>query len=73
MGVSGGVLGVLKGPSIMIGGDLKAFNEVKNIFSKITSNTINNSKSLELFGDSNQGHFVKMILQKFLKNGVNRI
>ena len=61
MGVSGGVEGVLKGPSIMIGGDLKAFNEVKNIFSKITSNTINNSKSFELFGDSNQGHFVKMV------------
>jgi 6-phosphogluconate dehydrogenase len=61
MGVSGGVEGVLKAPSIMIGGDLKAFNEVKNIFSKITSNTINNSKSFELFGDSNQGHFVKMV------------
>ena len=61
MGVSGGVEGVLKGPSIMIGGDLKAFNEVKNIFSKITSNTINGSKSFELFGDSNQGHFVKMV------------
>ena len=57
MGVSGGVEGVLKGPSIMIGGDLEAFNEVKNIFSKITSNTINSSKSFELFGDSNQGHF----------------
>ena len=37
------------------------FNEVKKIFSKITSNTINNSKSFELFGDSNQGHFVKMV------------
>ena len=61
MGVSGGVEGVLKGPSIMIGGDLKAFKEVKNIFSKITSNTINSSKSFELFGDSNQGHFVKMV------------
>ncbi len=61
MGVSGGVEGVLRGPSIMIGGDLKAFNEVKNIFSKITSNTINSSKSFELFGDSNQGHFVKMV------------
>ena len=61
MGISGGVEGVLKGPSIMIGGDLKAFNEVKNIFSKITSNTINNSKSFELFGDYNQGHFVKMV------------
>ena len=61
MGISGGVEGVLKGPSIMIGGDLKAFNEVKSIFSKITSNTINRSKSFELFGDSNQGHFVKMV------------
>jgi len=61
MGVSGGVEGVLKGPSIMIGGDLRAFNEVKNIFSKITSSTINSSKSFELFGDSNQGHFVKMV------------
>ena len=61
MGVSGGVEGVLKGPSIMIGGDLKAFNEVKNIFSIITSSTINSSKSFGLFGDSNQGHFVKMV------------
>jgi len=61
MGVSGGVEGVLKGPSITIGGDLKAFNEVKNIFSKITSSTINSSKSFGLFGDSNQGHFVKMV------------
>ena len=61
MGVSGGVEGVLKGPSIMIGGDSKAFNEVKNIFSKITSSTINSSKSFGLFGDSNQGHFVKMV------------
>ena len=61
MGVSGGVKGVLEGPSIMIGGDTNAFDQVKNIFSQITSKTINGSKSFEFFGDSNQGHFVKMI------------
>ena len=61
MGVSGGVKGVLKGPSIMIGGDIKAYNEIKNSLSLITSKTIDNSQSFKLFGDSNQGHFVKMI------------
>jgi len=61
VGVSGGVKGVLEGPSIMIGGDTNAFDQVKNIFSQITSKTINDSKSFEFFGDSNQGHFVKMI------------
>tara|TARA_Y200000002_G_scaffold295228_1_gene249653 strand:- start:1585 stop:2925 length:1341 start_codon:yes stop_codon:yes gene_type:complete len=61
MGVSGGVKGVLDGPSIMIGGDTNAFDQVKNIFSQITSKTIIDSKSFEYFGDSNQGHFVKMI------------
>ena len=61
MGISGGVKGVLEGPSIMIGGDTNAFDQVKNIFSKITSKTINDSKSFVFFGDSNQGHFVKMI------------
>mgnify|MGYP003324048447 CR=1 FL=1 len=59
MGVSGGVKGVLDGPSIMIGGDTNAFDQVKNIFSQITSKTIIDSKSFEYFGDSNQGHFVK--------------
>ena len=61
MGVSGGVKGVLKGPSIMIGGDIKAYDQIKNSFSLITSKTIDNSQSFKLFGDSNQGHFVKMI------------
>ena len=31
------------------------------IVSLITSKTIDNSQSFKLFGDSNQGHFVKMI------------
>jgi len=61
MGVSGGVKGVLKGPSIMIAGDIKAYNQIKNSLSLITSKTIDNSQSFKLFGDSNQGHFVKMI------------
>ena len=61
MGVSGGVKGVLEGPSIMIGGDIKAYDQIKNSLSLITSKTIDNSQSFKLFGDSNQGHFVKMI------------
>ena len=61
IGVSGGVQGVLDGPSIMIGGDNVAFNQVKDDLSLITSKSIDNSKSYNLFGDSNQGHFVKMV------------
>ena len=61
IGVSGGVQGVLEGPSIMIGGDNVAFNQVKDDLSLITSKSIDNSKSYDLFGDSNQGHFVKMV------------
>ena len=61
IGVSGGVQGVLDGPSIMIGGDNVAFNQVKDYLSLITSKSIDNSKSYDLFGDSNQGHFVKMV------------
>lgn len=61
IGVSGGVQGVLDGPSIMIGGDNVAFNQVKDDLSLITSKSIDNSKSYDLFGDSNQGHFVKMV------------
>ena len=61
IGVSGGTQGVLEGPSIMIGGDNSAFKKVKDDLSLITSKTIENSKSYDFFGDSNQGHFVKMI------------
>ena len=61
IGVSGGVQGVLDGPSIMIGGDNVAFNQVKDDLSLITSKSVDNSKSYDLFGDSNQGHFVKMV------------
>ncbi len=61
MGVSGGTEGVLNGPSMMIGGDINAFNIVKKDFSLITSKTIDKSSSFDFFGDSNQGHFVKMI------------
>ena len=61
IGVSGGVQGVLDGPSIMIGGDNVAFNQVKDDLSLITSKSIDDSKSYDLFGDSNQGHFVKMV------------
>lgn len=61
IGVSGGTQGVLEGPSIMIGGDNNAFKKVKDDLSLITSKTIDNSNSYDFFGDSNQGHFVKMI------------
>ena len=61
IGFSGGVQGVLDGPSIMIGGDNVAFNQVKDDLSLITSKSIDNSNSYDLFGDSNQGHFVKMV------------
>ncbi|MDB3874086.1 NAD(P)-binding domain-containing protein [Flavobacteriaceae bacterium] len=61
IGVSGGTEGVLRGPSIMIGGHEAAFNKVKDDLSKITSKTIKNTSSFDFFGDTNQGHFVKMV------------
>ena len=61
IGVSGGTEGVLRGPSIMIGGHEAAFNKVKDDLSIITSKTIKNTSSFDFFGDTNQGHFVKMV------------
>jgi len=49
MGVSGGTEGVLNGPSMMIGGDINAFNIVKKDFSLITSKTIDKSSSFDFF------------------------
>ena len=49
MGVSGGTEGVLNGPSMMIGGDINAFNIVKKDFSLITSKTIDESSSFDFF------------------------
>jgi 6-phosphogluconate dehydrogenase len=65
-GVSGGEEGALKGPSIMPGGDPKAWPEVKPIFQSISAKAHDNATNTEQpccdwVGPEGAGHFVKMV------------
>ena len=60
-GVSGGEEGALKGPSIMPGGSISAWPEVKNIFKKISAKVGDNEPCCEWIGEGGSGHFVKMV------------
>jgi 6-phosphogluconate dehydrogenase len=60
-GVSGGEEGALKGPSIMPGGSVKAWNHVKPIFQKIAAQTDDGEPCCEWVGENGAGHFVKMV------------
>ncbi len=59
-GVSGGEEGALNGPSIMPGGSIEAWEEIKPIFQKISAH-VNNEPCCEWMGTSGSGHFVKMV------------
>jgi 6-phosphogluconate dehydrogenase len=59
-GVSGGEEGALKGPSIMPGGNAKAWPAVKDIFQAISAKVDDGSPCCEWIGDDGAGHFVKM-------------
>lgn len=67
MGISGGEEGALKGPSIMPGGDFKAYNQVKKILKKIAATEILPPakfpfrKCVTYIGNGSSGHFVKMV------------
>ena len=63
-GVSGGEEGALKGPSIMPGGDAKAWPEVKPIFQAIAAKVKDGGKEspcCDWVGPEGAGHFVKMV------------
>lgn len=60
-GVSGGEEGALHGPSIMPGGNHKAWAELKPVFQTIAAKIDNDIPCCEWVGPSGSGHFVKMV------------
>ena len=60
MGVSGGEEGARRGPSMMPGGNEKAYNQVKPILEKITAQ-VNGEPCVTYLGPGAAGHFVKMV------------
>lgn len=61
VGVSGGEEGARKGPSLMPGGDERAWPLVKEIFQSITAKTAGGEPCCDWVGPEGSGHFVKMV------------
>ena len=60
-GVSGGEEGALKGPALMPGGNVAAWEGLKPIFQKISAHTASGEPCCDWVGDGGAGHFVKMV------------
>jgi 6-phosphogluconate dehydrogenase len=60
MGVSGGEHGARTGPSIMPGGDLQAWQELKPILEAVSAK-VNNEPCVAYMGKGAAGHYVKMV------------
>jgi len=60
-GISGGEEGARRGPSIMPGGNPKAWPLVKGLFQAIAAKTPDGSPCCEWVGEGGAGHYVKMI------------
>ncbi|QEN03496.1 decarboxylating NADP(+)-dependent phosphogluconate dehydrogenase [Thiospirochaeta perfilievii] len=60
-GVSGGEEGALLGPSLMPGGNPKAWPFVKDIFTAISAKAKNGDPCSNWMGNGGAGHFVKMV------------
>ncbi|WP_317856127.1 NADP-dependent phosphogluconate dehydrogenase [Chakrabartyella piscis] len=60
VGVSGGELGALLGPSMMAGGDKLAWNACGNILEKIAAKT-EDGYCCDYLGKEGAGHYVKMV------------
>ncbi|MBS1919707.1 MAG: NADP-dependent phosphogluconate dehydrogenase [Bacteroidetes bacterium] len=60
MGVSGGEHGARTGPSIMPGGDVEAWKELKQILEAISAK-VNNEPCVAYMGKNAAGHYVKMV------------
>ncbi|MCL2218690.1 MAG: decarboxylating NADP(+)-dependent phosphogluconate dehydrogenase [Chitinispirillia bacterium] len=61
MGISGGEEGARRGPSLMPGGDERAWPLVKEIFRSISAKTPAGEPCCEWIGSGGAGHFVKMV------------
>ena len=59
-GISGGSEGARKGPSIMPGGDPKAYELIKPIFEAVAAK-VNNEPCVDFMGQGSAGNYVKMI------------
>ena len=59
-GVSGGEAGALRGPSIMPGGNVKAWKHLKLIFQSIAAK-VDDEPCCDWVGEDGAGHFVKMV------------
>jgi 6-phosphogluconate dehydrogenase len=60
-GVSGGEEGALTGPSIMPGGSLMAWEQVKPLFQAISAKVEDGTPCCDWVGENGAGHFVKMV------------
>lgn len=60
IGISGGEVGALKGPSIMPGGDKEVYEKAAPILTKIAAQ-VDNSPCCVYIGPKGSGHFVKMV------------
>ncbi|MCS7194670.1 MAG: decarboxylating NADP(+)-dependent phosphogluconate dehydrogenase [Meiothermus sp.] len=60
-GVSGGEEGALHGPSIMPGGDIRAWESVKPILQSIAAKAADGTPCCDWVGPDGAGHFVKMV------------
>jgi len=60
-GVSGGEEGARKGPSIMPGGSLEAWQYVKDIFQDVSAKAEGGEACCDWVGENGAGHFVKMV------------
>lgn len=60
-GVSGGEEGALNGPSIMPGGDEKAYKQIKPFLDAIAAKDEDGNPCSTYVGEGGSGHFVKMV------------
>ena len=61
MGVSGGELGALEGPSLMPGGQKEAYDLVEPILTKIAAKAKDGDPCVTYIGPNGAGHYVKMV------------
>ena len=61
MGVSGGEVGALTGPSLMPGGQKDAFDKVSHILESISAKAKDGAPCVTYIGPNGAGHYVKMV------------
>ena len=61
MGVYGGEIGALTGPSLMPGGQQEAYNKVSDILDAIAAKAKDGAACVEYIGPNGAGHYVKMV------------